>query len=850
MTLRNKTLFITAVTLVALTLILWGISRMVMHAGFSRVEDQDAHRNTVRAVNALQREVLALDTKVHDWAAWDDTYRFIWDRNREYVESNLERDGFATIDINLMLYIDLSGAVVFSRGFDLVTGRPLAIPDSLLHLIAQGDILVRHRDEQSAITGILLMPEGPLIVASRPILTTAEKGPIRGALIFCRYVDRKEITRLSEITQLEITIRSWSDRALPSDFQAAVSSISGKTATLIRPLSSEIIAGYARIDDVHGNPCLILRSAMPRDILYQERHSMLILVIILLATGLGFTSVMLLFLERSVLSRLTRLSREFRGIGTRGDFSGRIGLDGNDELDAVAAAGNRMIEALEEAHNRIRRRNREMSTIMDTAPIALLSLNSEYRLNAEYSKAAEDMFGQKDLAGKYFFDLLGFERDEDRNMLREYLDLLREGSLPEEDMESLNPFPEIRLQHSENDGAIWVKTGYDIIHHEGELRGNILAVFENVSSEHELADHVSRSEAETAQVLAVAENPGLFREFLSLAQDIIHGILEGSALLARDPGDEEIINGLFRLAHTLKGTTSAFGASALSETAKALEDRLSGMREHDEGSEALAGEVFRLAEEFQHEFKRLMVLAERILGDDWQESGEIFLQVSLRELDRVRGMARDLYRDGPKEERAAALVRSLRILRMAPAKKGLARAMRIIEDLLHRTGKEVEFRFEGEETLLDCEVARMLNDPLVHLFRNSLSHGIEEPEERILCGKPERGLVSLIVRTVEEETVLEFTDDGRGMDPGKLLETALRKRMITPEEAEGFSSSDCLELIFLPGFTTSSQVNAIAGRGVGMDAVRENIRLLRGSIRIDPSSAVGVRFIIRIPPMG
>ncbi len=847
MTLRNKILHIITVTLVALTLILWGISHMVMHAGFSRMEHQDAHRNATRVVNALQREIMAVDNKAHDWASWDDTYRFIMDRNREYLESNLVSDGFLTLDINIMLYLDASGAVVFSRGYDLETGRELTVPDRLLRLAARGDRFVRHREAESTVAGIVPLPEGLLMVASRPVLTTNGTGPIRGTLIFGRFVDGKEVARLAEITRLDVQIRYWSDPAPPEDFRAAVSALADSSAAFTLPLSSDTIAGYARIDDIYGNPCLILRSAMPREIREQERHSMWVLVVVLFTTGLGFTTVMLFFLERYVLSRLTRMSGEFRGIGARGDFSGRISPDGNDELDAVAAAGNRMLEALEQAHNRIRRRNREMRTIMDTVPIALLSLNREYRINAEYSKSAEGMFARKDLTGGILFDLIGFEREEDRDTLREYLDLLREGSLPEEDLDELNPFPEIELRRPGENSPIWVKSRYKVIHREGELSGNILAVFEDVSGEHALAEQVSRSEAEIAQVLAIAEDPGLYREFLSLARNTVRGIAEGSALLAGQPEDDGIVNGLFRMAHTLKGTTSAFGASALSVAASAMEDLLSGMREHADPPGALTGEVSRIVEELTREFEMLNARASRILGDDGLESGGMYLPVPLRELDAVSGMARQLCREGMAGKRGGDLVRALRMLRMTPAKKGLARAVRIIGDLIRRTEKDIAFHFEGREALLDCEMARALNDPLVHLFRNSLSHGIEDRGERIAIGKPERGRVTLDIRSGEGDVVLLFSDDGRGLDSGKLRETALRLGIITPGAAEKLSVPECLDLIFQPGFTTSRRVNALSGRGVGMDAVREGIRLLHGSIRVDPSPDTGVRFIIRIP---
>lgn len=851
MTLRNKTLFIIAVTLIGLTVAFFWISRMVLHTSFSQVEIRDARLNTIRAVNALQREVLVLDTKVHDWAAWDDTYRFIVDRNSEYIESNIVRDTFNTLNIHFMIYLDSAGTVVFSKGFETGSDLEVSIPDDLVHLLSQGGNLVRHHRPNESVSGILTLPEGCILVASRPIVTSADQGPVRGTLIFARYFDDSEISRLSEITRIAISIRNWNDPSLPGDFLEAAANLTRQNPIVIRFLSSNTIAGYKQINDIFGNPCLILNTTMPREILAQEKHSVWILIIVLFITGSVFTVSILLFLEKSVFSRLTRLSREFGDIGIRGDFSGRIGNDEKDELDEVASSGNRMLEALEEAHTRISGQNREMRTIMDTVPIALLTLDSEYRVSGEYSKSAEIIFSMSGLEGKSYFDLLGLEEGGNRDVLREYLTLLQESDLHEEDMAGLNPLQEIQLPGKDDGEFRWVKIEYNLILHDGDVNRNILAVIEDITRKRELSEQVTKSEAEIAQILAVAESPDIYREFLSLTDGIMNGIKERRAGLDKGPADPETINEIFRDVHTLKGTANAFGAFGLSRMAGEMEDILAIIRRTGHVSPEYGKDMDRLTRGMEGEFGKVAGTAEKILGDGWRENSHVYLRIPLNEVDALCGIAREIreYENVP-DERISMFIGRLRALRLIPAKKGLARSMRIIEDLLHSTGKNISFHFEDNGVNIDCMAARALNDPLVHLFRNAISHGIEDPLERISFGKPETGQVRLVVKKPGKETVIEFSDDGRGLDHHTLRETAVRKGILSPETASALSPQECLEIIFRPGFTTVGDVNALSGRGVGMDAVLSGISRFNGAISIDPSTTVGTRFIIRIPPLG
>lgn len=266
MKLRKKAPIIIGVTFVVMIVFLYATSRIVLLGSFAELEKQNARQNVERALSALSEGLSALDAMAYDWAAWDDTYAFIEDPNDDYIESNLVDGTFTGLRLNFMLFINSSGQTVFSKGFDLHDEKEIPVPQSLQKDLSPNNSLRRHPDKESSIKGIVSLPEGPMLIASRPILTSEDEGPIRGALITGRYLDDAEIKRLAEITHLSLTVRRFDDSQMLPDFQAAVSSVPGETPILVRPLSEQSIAGYVLLKDIYGKPILILRADMPRDI--------------------------------------------------------------------------------------------------------------------------------------------------------------------------------------------------------------------------------------------------------------------------------------------------------------------------------------------------------------------------------------------------------------------------------------------------------------------------------------------------------------------------------------------------------------------------------------------------------
>ncbi len=186
-------------------------------------------------------------------------------------------------------------------------------------------------------------------------------------------------------------------------------------------------------------------------------------------------------------------------------------------------------------------------------------------------------------------------------------------------------------------------------------------------------------------------------------------------------------------------------------------------------------------------------------------------------------------------------------MRMVPIGKLYQKSPRIVRDLSKEFGKEIELILKGEDTEIDRGIIEELNDPLVHMIRNSCDHGIESPEKRVAKGKPAKGTITLDAEQEGNNIVLRISDDGNGIDAEKVKAKALEKGVITAEQAAQMSKRELYQLIFAPGFSTAAVVSAVSGRGVGMDVVKTNIQKLKGVIEIESEINKGTTFVIKLP---
>lgn len=185
--------------------------------------------------------------------------------------------------------------------------------------------------------------------------------------------------------------------------------------------------------------------------------------------------------------------------------------------------------------------------------------------------------------------------------------------------------------------------------------------------------------------------------------------------------------------------------------------------------------------------------------------------------------------------------------RMQPIKKVFGRFPRLVRDLARQLKKEINLELVGEETDLDKNLVEALADPLVHLVRNAVDHGVETPEEREASGKARTGRVVLSAEQEGDHILLSISDDGKGMDPNVLRAKAVEKGLMDKDAADRLSESDCYNLIFAPGFSTKTEISDVSGRGVGMDVVKTKISQLNGSINIFSAKGQGSKIVIKVP---
>ncbi|NWF52356.1 MAG: chemotaxis protein CheA [Nitrospirae bacterium] len=186
-------------------------------------------------------------------------------------------------------------------------------------------------------------------------------------------------------------------------------------------------------------------------------------------------------------------------------------------------------------------------------------------------------------------------------------------------------------------------------------------------------------------------------------------------------------------------------------------------------------------------------------------------------------------------------------MRMQPIQKVFNKFPRLVRDLSSSLGKDITLSISGEDTEVDKSVIEHIGDPLVHIIRNAIDHGIELPEERRKKGKSEKGTISISAFQKGNQIVIEVKDDGRGLDASLIKKKAIEKKLIKEDEAQRMSDDTAINLIFLPGFSTAEVATEISGRGVGMDVVRTNIAKLNGSVEVRTKKDIGTTFVLNIP---
>lgn len=345
MSLKKKILFRNIIIQgIVLSLVLM-IARMVFLNNYLILENQAVQRDVQRFINAYQAEYKQLEILSSDWAAWDDTYRFIQDGNQEYIQSNLVEGTFDSLNVDFIMLFDMKGAMIYGQGYDSETNSLRDIPESVIGIFVQDDSFLNHEDISSIKSGLFGLPEGFLAVVSQPILTSENRGPIMGSLVMARFLAADEISSLQQITQLQLEQISIDSPLIQKNLLETLQTDSSDFPYSIQPVDENIINSYVLIRDIHAQPAFIIRIQEPRTYYQQGMHHVYLLLIFMLLAG-GIASMIVYFtFNNQVLSRLSNLNQNVKRIRKEKGWKERIPEEGNDELSALSHEVNQLLEA-------------------------------------------------------------------------------------------------------------------------------------------------------------------------------------------------------------------------------------------------------------------------------------------------------------------------------------------------------------------------------------------------------------------------------------------------------------------------------------------------------------------------
>jgi signal transduction histidine kinase len=333
--------------------VIYIISGEVFFNGFSIIEKEKVEENLIRAQAAISTKLRSLELFSYDWSSWDDTYNFVQDNNTNYINSNLSDYTFTGSEINIMIFIDTEGRVVFSKAYDFQNSSEIPIPDSWISELTQ-EIILKRSTAYTTTSGVIVLSGQPMLIVCSPILTSAGEGPLMGTFIVSQNIDSNLLSNVSEVTHLSLSMQMFNQSSMPDDFKIAQEKLIQSELPFIKPVDKELISGYSFVNDIYGFPAFILKVDMPRDIHAQATVTVGYFHILLLLIAIIFVGLFIFILRKNILNRIIKLQKIVVDIGKTGDKSKRVEVTGKDELSSLADNINNMLISLERAEGQIK----------------------------------------------------------------------------------------------------------------------------------------------------------------------------------------------------------------------------------------------------------------------------------------------------------------------------------------------------------------------------------------------------------------------------------------------------------------------------------------------------------------
>lgn len=349
---KKAFIFFSAIS-IAIIMVVYLIWYIIILGSYKDLEEKEIYEETQLVLNILSKELIYLNKLNRDYAAWDDTYEFIKEKNTNYIEKNLMNITFLDCEWNVFILIDTQGNIVYQKGVDLINNREVPVSSNLIKELNGQPSLFRFSQPTSSIAGIVTLPEGNMMISAHPVVTGYLKGPIRGSLVIGKYIDNDKISQLAEQSRLSILLEEFNEQHMLKKPQSLYETYIGKHPIWVENTVDNHISGYSLLYDIYGKPAFMLRINKARDIYLQGCSSMVYFAGSTLGVYFIFFIAICFFMNKIIFTRLQILMSSIKQIRKNKDLSTRILVSSKDEFSMMESEFNNMLVALEESQKKI-----------------------------------------------------------------------------------------------------------------------------------------------------------------------------------------------------------------------------------------------------------------------------------------------------------------------------------------------------------------------------------------------------------------------------------------------------------------------------------------------------------------
>jgi len=824
MSLRWKLLLFVAASAIAVIGAVYVTSELIFMRRFQNIENLNAQQQAKAAATDLNNIVLSMNTLNHNLANRADTYDYVMNpaSNSGYINNNASDGQLMTDNINFLFILDNSGKVIFSKGYSFANNQDMSIPQTMDQYLTNENLT--QLTVNDSISGLVLTPEGVLMLSSQPILASPGQGPVGGTMVMARLLDATEVMQLYKMVTAPLTVVNVNQANIPPDISAIESSLTLHASTMSHVIDSKTIAGYVLLPDIFGQPALILKVTMPRTVSQQGIETMRYFIFSLIGLTLLFILIVNLLLTKVVISRVGQVAQYVTDISKSGNLSKRLIPTGNDEITSLKKGINEMVGTLQESQNLLqlqRESEQKLRLTIESVAEGIMTIDLKGHI-VDINDANLRLHGcieRKEMIGKNISDLMEEGcRGKFQESLEKTLQTGRTGS---------NEFTMLKSDGNTFFSELSLALLRDP---EGKAIGFVIGTKDitvrkqaeaNLRSEKELIERILDTVPNA--VLVINEQGRIelanrtFNEQFGKSKGTLEGELLQEIIPVRDLSQAVSDTRLkrnqkeqFEFKYFMNGSERIFASSILWMETDEILLVLADITQERERQERLyltdrlasVGEMAAgIAHELNNPLTSVMGLSQLLLDDDVPPEMK-------EDLEGIHSEAR----------RAAGVVKNmLTFARKHAPKKETTQINRIIEDVIKLRAYEHRVNNIAIESILDPNLPEISVD-YFQIQQVFLNITLNAEQEMIKAHK--KGTLRIVTGRIDSHVKISFIDDGSGISPENMSK------------------------LFSPFFTTKEVGK---GTGLGLSICYGIIKNHNGKIYATSEFGQGATFVVELP---